>query len=70
MIHSVFFVFFTGHPSALCSHTLPLSPSFSFERHHVILRCGGLPRGQVVETEGADGKLDDPRLARRSLLED
>lgn len=67
MVHSCFFM---GHPSALRSHMLSLSPSFSFELHHVILFCGELPRGQVAETEGADGKLDDPRLARRSLPED
>lgn len=59
-----------GHPPALRPHTLPFPRSFSIELHHVILRRGELPRGQVVETEGADGKLDDPRLARRSLLED
>lgn len=67
MVHSCFF---TGHPRALCLHTLPFSLPFPFELHHVIPCCGELPRGQVVETEGADGKLDNPRLARRSLLED
>lgn len=58
------------HPSALPSHALPLSLSFLLELYHIILCHGELLVGQVVETEGADGKLDDPRFARRSLLED
>lgn len=48
------------------------SLAVSFELNHMIFQLwrGELLRGQVVEAEGADGKLDNPRLAKRSLLED
>lgn len=67
---TVFFFFFLG--ARLVYNVSTHSLSVSFELNHMILQLWRreLLRGQVVEAEGADGKLDNPRLAKRSLLED